>query len=138
MAVEFWNNVVLFVGGLVAMAEACCCSGTPTPTPTDVPTPTPAPTPSPGACWCQYHWEVYWDCTLNGTGGWGDPYQVGAAECVDDCSETDWSYRDGSGNYCFYIRDTCEPECTCPTPTPPPPTPSSTPPPTTTPAATPV
>ena len=132
MPVQFWNNVVLFDGALVAMDPACCCSGTPTPTasptPTPSPSPTAAPTPSPGACWCKYHWEVYWDCTLNsGAGGWGDPYQAGATDCVDTCSEADWAYRDGSGNYCFYTKTTCLPECTCPTPTPTPPPPTAPP-----------
>jgi hypothetical protein len=139
MAVEFWNNVVLFVNGLVAMAEACCCTPTPTPTPTPTgtgPSPTIGPTPPPGDCYCRHTFEVVWDCDADPP-GWGSVEKI-ETECLDACTpDADWEFAWQFGNQCGYWISTCEGTCDCPpTPTPPPPptaTPTLPPPPTPTP-----
>jgi hypothetical protein len=137
MAVEFWNNVVLFVNGLVAMAEACCCTPTPTPSPTPTgtgpsptigPTPTPPPTSAPGDCYCRHTFEVVWDCDADPP-GWGSVEKI-ETECVDICTpDADWAFAWQFGNQCGYWMSTCEGTCDCP-PTPTPPLPTGTPTPT--------
>jgi hypothetical protein len=144
MAVEFWNNVVLFVNGLVAMAEACCCTPTPTPSPTPTgtgpsptigPTPTPPPTSAPGDCYCRHTFEVVWDCDADPP-GWGSVEKI-ETECVDICTpDADWAFAWQFGNQCGYWMSTCEGTCDCP-PTPTPPLPTGTPTPTVPPTPTP-